>query len=221
MNIFESTFEKHKKLMLENLGLIQETELYHATSKENAEKIKIDGPNLKLVGTNFFGGGMEQGEGFYFYKKKQQAIDHAKEFSGEVIIIFDQNINPNVFDIDYEANFNHAGKYIQDNIIFFEENKDQLGIFAFTKDPKGNVIGVGVRIGRKFGGISLNSDDVSIADATKMAFIFNSLKKINKSKFDEFENLVLKNANVIKYNGEDKIYPIRIEDLDGNIIWKK
>ena len=51
--------------------------------------------------------------------------------------------------------------------------------------------------------------------------LLSSWRHLFKSKFDEFENLVLKNANVIKYNGEDKIYPIRIEDLDGNIIWKK
>jgi hypothetical protein len=54
-----------------------------------------------------------------------------------------------------------------------------------------------------------------------MAFVFKNLEKLDKSKFNEFKNVVIKTANVLKYNSNEKIYPIRIEDLNGNVIWKK
>ena len=220
MSILQSTFDKHKKLMLESVGMINETELYHSTTKEKAEKIKINGPDLSLSGQNFDGAAKTQGGGFYFYKNKKRALSHAADYKGEVIMVFDQNISSDVFDIDYEGDYNLAGKYLQDNAEFIEKNKDKLGIYFLKKDQNGKLISVGVSMGSGAGAIPLQDDDVSVAMANKMAFIFQNIEKIDKSKFDAFENEFLKISNILKYNGGEKIYPIRIEDLQGNILWQ-
>ncbi len=221
MNIFEYTFEKHKKLMLENFSLLKETELYHATSRENAESIKVNGPDISLSGKNFGGAGKEQGSGFYFYKNKQNALNHAKEYRGEVIIVFDKNIESDLFDIDYEGDYNLVGKYIQDNVDYFETYKKELGILNIIKNETGKPVQIKVYMGSSLGTIPLNDEDVSIGMANKMAFVFKNLEKLDKSKFNEFENEVIKTANILKYNGKEKIFPVRIEDLQGNVIWKK
>ena len=39
--------------------------------------------------------------------------------------------------------------------------------------------------------------------------------------FKSFEEAVLDSVEALKYNGEETIYPVRVEDLDGNTIWSK
>jgi hypothetical protein len=206
--------------MLESVGVINETELYHATTKEKAEKIKMNGPDIFLSGQNFGNAGKEQGSGFYFYKKKKRALDHAADNKGEVVMVFDQDINPNTFDIDYEGDYNLAGKYLQDNADFIEAHKKELGIYAVKRDAFGKAATIGVNLPTGVGGIPLQDDDVSVGMANKMALVFQQLEKLDKSKFDAFENAFLKISNVLKYNGKEKIFPVRIEDLQGNILWQ-
>jgi hypothetical protein len=220
MNILQSTFDKHKKLVLENLGVISEVEVYHATTKEKAEKIRVDGPDLSLAGQNFNNAGAQQGAGFYFYKNKKIALNHAAENKGEVVLVFDQDINSEVFDIDYEGDYNLAGKYLQDNADFVEAHKKELSIKNLIKDASGKLLSISVTVGNRYGGIPLQDDDVNIDMANKMAYVFQKLEKLDKSKFDAFEKAALKISNTLKYNGKEKIYPVRIEDLQGNILWK-
>jgi hypothetical protein len=220
MNILQSTFDKHKKLVLENLGVISEVEVYHATTKEKAEKIRVDGPDLSLAGQNFNNAGAQQGTGFYFYKNKKRALNHAAENKGEVVLVFDQDINSEVFDIDYEGDYNLAGKYLQDNADFVEAHKKELSIKNLIKDASGKLLSISVTVGNRYGGIPLQDDDVNIDMANKMAYVFQKLEKLDKSKFDAFEKAALKISNTLKYNGKEKIYPVRIEDLQGNILWK-
>jgi hypothetical protein len=39
--------------------------------------------------------------------------------------------------------------------------------------------------------------------------------------FKRFEQEILPKASAVKYNGEKVIYPLRIEDLEGNVVWSR
>ena len=210
-----------RKLISEQSSILNETELYHATTKDKAESIKVNGPELSFAGQNFGGTGKSQGAGFYFYKNKKRALNHATEYRGEVILVFDQNINSDVFDIDYEGEYNLAGKYLMDNVEYVKANQEQLGIKKFNDtDKRRPLVTVDAGPGG-YGTIGLQDDDVSGGQANKMAHIFRQIQKINPTMFNAFEQLVLNVSSTLKYNGTEKIFPVRIEDLQGNIIWSR
>lgn len=222
MDIFNETFIKHKRLMLEAVAPNSSDWLYHATSQKDVESIKQNGPDLGRSGQNFSGAGAGQGSGFYFYKDLKRATGHATDNRMDRILVFNEPIDNNTFDIDYEGEFGLAAKFLLDNIEFISSNKDKLGIARIAK--LGDSTNLLVIDGSSRRGISLNKgpdDDVSVGSANAISSIFRCLEKLDGAWFDRFENKFLRVATIIKYNGTNKIYPVRVEDLSGNVLWKK
>ena len=54
--------------------------------------------------------------------------------------------------------------------------------------------------------------------ATIISIMFRTLERINKGLFLKFKKEFLFDAVAIKYIGEKPLFPIRVEDLKGNII---
>jgi hypothetical protein len=54
-----------------------------------------------------------------------------------------------------------------------------------------------------------------------LSIIAKKLNQLNPEMFKKFEEQFLSKANAIKYNGKEKIIPLRIEDIEGNVIWSR
>jgi hypothetical protein len=226
MSILQSTFDKHKKLVLENLGVLDETELYHATPKENIPSF-ADGIDISKAGKLHGGAGEQQGKGFYVFRNKKAAINHAKTMDNDAIVIIDRDINSDNFDVDYELEYNYLSKFIEKNWDFFSKNWDKLHIYTHGGEQIAPPRMKGVfKIGfdgewtSTINGNFDTQDGTSVRDAKLFWKMVQEWKKINPSLFQQFEDETLIKANVLKYNGKEKIYPVRIEDLQGNILWK-
>jgi len=202
----EILYESHEK-----------SELYHVTDKKSALNILKNGTDLSYAGTKHWGAGAEQGKGFYLYKTKRDAINHAKEYNEEIILVFDRGISIKDFDIDYEACYSLASKFLLKNLDFVKQNAKELDITGFgSKDNNPIFI---VKIGNRKGGIEIcEKNDININDSIRMATIFHNIEKINKPLFIQFKKEYLFKARALKYNGQEKLFPIRIEDVQGNIL---
>lgn len=228
-----------RKLILEQSSILNETELYHATTKDNIESFKAGIDNEK-AGTLHGGAGASQGKGFYVFKNKKNAIAHANtkygngDPVGDTIIVIDRDINSENFDIDYEVEFKLVTKFIANNWKFFLNNWEKFHIYKHTgKEIKPPSMQGVFKIGfdgvwtSTINGNNQGRDGRSINDATLLwKFVQEWLKLGAEQKpaldlFKEFEDEALKSVNVLKYNGTEKIFPVRIEDLQGNIIWSK
>ena len=226
MSILQSTFDKHKKLMLESVGMINETELYHAADKDQLESFK-SGIDISKAGTKFDGAGANQGKGFYVYSNKNDAYNHAKENGQELVVVIDQALNADDFDVDTEGEYQSVIKFIGDNWDFFVKNWKSLGIqhhVLKNQPPTNNGV---CRIsfdGARTPTFNANTNSsMPIGKDEGPTLIWKMVqewKKIDLVLFQKFENENLKNAKVLKYNGEKKIFPVRIEDLQGNILWQ-
>jgi hypothetical protein len=220
------------KLLLENWReyLTEQEEgegvlLYHATcSPPESFANGIESTRAK---------GFGQGEGFYFFTNKAMAINHANSLiknsidkeeladcsKGAYIIISDEPVTPETFDIDYEAYAGGFVEFVVKNKEYFEPRKEEYYIksirdsgFSFFPEPVVNPRR------RKFISIGSDIDRYRAVNISQMA---NKLATENPEMFKKFEEEILPNASAIKYNGEKTIYPLRIEDLESNVVWRR
>ena len=76
--------------------------------------------------------------------------------------------------------------------------------------------------GKGFG--SLNNPEKApkgISQATVLAAFCRQLEQAQPELFGKFESEYLNRVSTLKYNGKETIYPVRIEDLQGNVLWSK
>lgn len=203
------------------------TELYHATFKYHLNSIKkgID-PNRST--------GFGQGNGFYVWVHKHDAVQHAiglengnfDDYKEEplkkgksyetMIVVIDEPIVPQNFDIDYEVFGLELHHFVD------EYKKEILPRIPSWKE----------KIGSDYSFYNRNDSKIldpnfyfEIDDALKISR-FASLMKIHTpemfEKFQEylFANLLVKERGALKYIGNKLIYPKRIES-GGQIIWKR
>ena len=202
-----------RKLISEQSSILNETELYHATTKDNIESFK-SGIDTEKAGKLHGGAGALQGKGFYVFKNKKSAIDHAKteHGSGDTIIIIDHDINSESFDIDYELEFNFITKFITDNWNFFLNNWERFHIYNHMsgrqiKPPsvKGVFkIGFGEDWTGTINGYNQTPGGRNIEDAGLIWKFIQEWKIVDPSLFKKFEDEVLNSVDTLKYNGTEK-----------------
>ncbi len=66
-----------------------------------------------------------------------------------------------------------------------------------------------------------NSEEYNINTGTgaDLSALATKLHEFDPIKYEEFEKRALPAARALKYNGEKKIFPLRIEDSEGNVLW--
>ena len=233
------------KLILENWRqyLNEEDEegegmlLYHATCFPPESFAKgIDANRAKGYG---------QGEGFFFFTKKERAISHAKtqilggktkeekcpeDTTTAYLVISDEPVTPETFDIDYEVFAEGFAKFIDQNIDYFAQNDQALGLGrrpgkGVAKREDGTFIVPNKKILGTGSGFSIRlkrpASDYSTGDGEVLSAIAKRLSRLNADMFKKFEEEFLSQASAVKYNGEKVIYPLRIEDLEGNVVWSR
>jgi len=219
--------------------------LYHATlSGENNE---IVNSFIKNGIDPSRSGGFGQGKGFYLWKNIKDAqmyikglvhgmggmADKEEEVKGmPIIIVVDEPITPENFDIDYELYAKGLIKFIEDNIDYFKQNGEKLGIRTRSLDRvlsvDQKILGTGTskktlaswshRSGWESG---LNSEEynINVGEGADLSALATKLHEFDPIKYEEFEKRALPAARALKYNGEKKIFPLRIEDSEGNVLW--
>lgn len=215
--------------------------------KENEEKLKEFYHGTTFPIESFVKGidttrakGHGQGAGFYLYVDKATAINHARELaSGEmfkgldggdssdgkpIIVVVNPPFTPENFDIDFEAFGNAFGMFVLDNIDYFAQNHQKLGIGSkFGFKPAG-VLKLAKDGKIRFGSSTMrfpSSEGISPVQAANISTTAKLLSELNPEMYRKFENSVLSNASAVKYNGPEKILPLRIEDLKGNVLWSR
>ena len=238
------------KLLFENWRgyLNEETEgegmlLYHATCSPPESFTKgIDPTRAKGYG---------QGEGFYFFTKKENAINHGRNIENPkssiskevecppepqppkaIIVISDEPVTPENFDIDYELFGYGFSQFILQNLDYFSENDQALGLgrragrgVQNTSHPRGPMIfpnkkllGTGIAPNIP---LPIEKSYYNPTQGEILSIIAKKLNQLNPEMFKKFEEQFLSKANAIKYNGKEKIIPLRIEDIEGNVIWSR
>lgn len=199
-----------------------ENELYHATNFP--PEYFINGINAKRA----MGNG--QGYGFFVYRSRDIARNHLsgiqhkeEEYSGEpnngFIVVIDEPITPENFDIDYEVSGTMMVKYI------ISQGNKFLGSSGFSQGIKFDLIRV-MDDKLRFKASPGQSTNRTLNLDTKLVFMVHApiLQQIIYSKPDsllDFESFALKEAGALKYNGDKIIIPKRIEDLNGNVLWQR
>jgi len=220
------------KLLLENWRkFLNEEEgegmlLYHATCfPPEAFVGGIDPTRAKGYG---------QGEGFYFWTKKENAIRHGKQLvdpeSGTskevgcppepqppkaVIVISDEPVTPENFDIDYEAYAGGFVEFVVNNKEYFDPRKEDFAIVKIRDNGIAFYSERGSRISANVG------SDVTANRAPLISKMAEKLQQEDPEMFNQFEKLILSQSTAVKYNGTEKLVPLRIEDLEGNVIWSR
>jgi hypothetical protein len=69
-------------------------------------------------------------------------------------------------------------------------------------------------------GLGDGGDDTNVGGGASNARFALFLQQYAPELFNKFEQEYLPKASVLKYNGKEKIFPVRIEDLQGNILWQ-
>lgn len=181
--------------------------------------------------------GFGQGEGFYFFTKKTRAVNHANDLikgsvdkeeavdcsGGAHIVISDEPVTPETFDIDYEAYAGGFSEFVIKNKEYFEPRKDNygLGIRKIFDHPTRPSIAIYLRPDKK-GSLSIGVGSATNPNsAVLVSQMAKDLAKENPEMFKKFEQEILPKAAAIKYNGKEKIIPLRIEDLEGNVVWSR
>ncbi len=217
------------KLLLENwreyLAEQEEGEgmlLYHATcSPPESFANGIDTKRAKGYG---------QGGGFFFYTDIARALHHGKgilsgKFDKEescpegtntaYIVISDEPVTPETFNIDYEAYAGGFAEFVINNKEYFEPRKENYGIRRITPAFMQFFTETGSRKTIRAG------SDIDRHRAVIISRMAERLASEDSEMFKRFEQEILPKATAIKYNGEKTIYPLRIEDLEGNVVWKR
>jgi len=221
------------KLLLENWRcyLNEETEgegmlLYHATCFPPESFVGgIDPTRAKGYG---------QGEGFYFFTNKAYAVSTGKDAAagnldkevpcpedstGVFIVVSDEPVTPENFDIDYEAYAGGFAGFVANNKEYFEPRKDNYG-FGIAK-IRDSGITIYLRPGKKGRKTIGRFGSIDRHRAVIVAQMAKDLAKESPEMFKRFEQEILPKADTIKYNGKEKIIPLRIEDIEGNVIWSR
>lgn len=201
--------------------LLTETELFHATNKDNMNSF-VNGIDLNKTGKNYDSAGEIQGNGFYLWKNKKSAIQHAKNSDHDILIIVDKNITSEEFDIDYELGANIVREFLHNNIEKIRPISKKVGLNITPRDGKDFVSFW--KGGKKLvglGDLGQKTTDTSIGSGETYYQIINKIHEYDHNLFLEFEKFALAKCDALKYNGKDKIFPLRIEDLEGNILWDK
>jgi len=223
-------------------------ELYHAT---------LSGPNNEILNSFIHNGidpqkskGYFQGGGFFVFQDKNIAINHAKDvdetqdkkdpfFKKEVevkgkpiIIVVDEPITPECFDIDYEAFSQAFSRFMYDNFNFFQKHANDLNMFIHSKyDDTKRVFAAfnsqkipdsvlrGVRFTPR--GEIKDQQTVSPEEGGEYSKFAEKLAKLDPNMFNKFEEEYLHLSPAIKYNCKKKIWPARIEDINGKILWQR
>ena len=230
------------KLILENWNnFINEQaegggiELYHATCAQPEAFAK--GIDVSLAK------GYGQGEGFYLFTKKDRAIRHAEELinddlekqvkidcsKGAYIVIVDEPVTPENFDVDYELYDRFVAAFILENAEMLEYTKKYIQKIPDFKTTKFiNLDGASIA-GFKYRGQSIGLQNIASGYSARggpergelFGKLMSNLLKDKPDLFKQFEEQFLSNATVIKYNGKKKIFPLRIEDLEGKTVWSR
>jgi hypothetical protein len=205
-------------------------ELYHATTHPKESFINgIDQKRSK---------GFGQGAGFYVHKDLRGAQKHAINLMNQslvkdeplpeggqpIVVVIDEPVTPETFDIDYEA-------YVYGFMKFILGNEEHFQVGGSSRSaPYGIKIshteagpGVTFRAAGRISSLSLASSRQggNPRSASIVAASAQKLAAENPSLFKRFEEEYLKDAVALKYNGEKTIYPLRIEDPEGNILWSR
>ena len=196
--------------------------------------------------------GYQQGSGFYLFYDKNRAINHAKSIydiqddtssgifvkqervkGSPIIIVVDEPVTPECFDIDYESFAQSFGKFIYDNYDFFERNKSHLNLVIFDKRDDLGRVNAGIHPDKqptsvydsqyKFNALSNLKDPYFASpeqggDVSKFA---RKLAEFSPEMFNKFESEYLHLSPAIKYNCKKRIWPVRIEDIDGKVLWHR
>ena len=236
------------KLLLENWrrylneGQDEPGLLYHATlSPDGGQSFINNGIEPSRSG------GFGQGSGFYLWSDIKDAHHYIKglvhgmtggskeeEVEGTpIIVVVDEPVTPENFDIDYELFAKGLIGFIEKNLDYFKQNAGNLGIMLRHID-KGlqvdqRILGTGTR--RRMiarwdsrsweGDIDSRDYKISLADGEDLAALADKLHEIDPEKYEEFETQTLPGARALKYNGTEKIWPVRIEDNKGNVLWNR
>lgn len=64
-------------------------------------------------------------------------------------------------------------------------------------------------------------DGIIVHQANALSRVFRQLEKNQPPLFVKFEKENLDQARVLKYNGSEKIWPIRVENPEGRVLWSK
>jgi len=213
----------NKLLKEANFGRI---ELYHGSDKSNMESF-ISGIKPEMAGTNHAGAGKEQGAGFYLFKNKKHALQYvthdATEFIKDpIIVVIDEELNTDCFDIDYEAEWKLVRNFISNHMQELKSNP----AYGIKQSPVAEKLGtaqiwVDNHTTKSFSMTKPIEEDQQRSLAEAFYILFQNIKRINPNLFNKFEDEVMDKVNVLKYNGERKIFPARIEDAKGNILWQR
>ena len=230
------------KLILENWKkfLLKENEeklkeFYHGTTFPMEGFIKgIDAERSK---------GHGQGAGFYVFTEKEKAVEHAKGLaSGDIskgvldggdaskgqpiVVVINPPLTPQNFDIDYEVFGKAYMKFVLANKEYFFKNRLKLGVGSSReKDPRFFKLLAKNRIKFRGKGKATTTvyldGELSILTARKIGEAAELLSVFDPDMHRKFEEQVLSKATALKYNGKEKIIPLRIEDLSGKALWNR
>jgi hypothetical protein len=227
MKLLMENWQKYLTEQEEGKGIL----LYHATCSPPESFVSgIDPTRAKGYG---------QGEGFYFWTNKKLATKHAVNHllqgkskeekadcsGGAYIIVSDEPVTPETFDIDYEAYYEGLIDFVTSNEGLFPLNqwvpgpdRSQGGIkrrdngIIFRAYVDGEQISEAVRF---------DAGEISPLKASGISKVMRYISTVDSSLFKRFEEYVLPKADAIKYNDEKTIFPLRIEDLEGNVVWSR
>lgn len=174
---------------------------------------------------------------FYLHKDKARWLQHMRDLESNsiikenkskipwktILIVLDEKINNENFDIDYEQCWSSVAWFILQNEDYFENKKSKYNIknihkkywtVSFKREDNSRFSIWSFRIDWK-----LNT--LSIQNAWFIAKIMEGLKQNDPNMFNKFENFAFQYADTIKYNWKEKNIPLRIEDIEWNILWKR
>tara|TARA_A100001015_G_C15030922_1_gene733181 strand:- start:966 stop:1649 length:684 start_codon:yes stop_codon:yes gene_type:complete len=179
-----------------------------------------------------------QGSGFYVFASKEKALNHAKQLAdpdsqttkfgdmgdgGGIIVVIDPPLTPENFDIDYEHWNRVYLQFLLDNLDYVWQNKEALSIHpkaSRNRFEKHRMITFQTPLFPRVA-YKVATPQRGMARAKVLQKSADGMAETYPDLFRRFEEQALPSAAVLKYNGTEKIFPLRIEDLEGNIIWSR
>ena len=146
------------------------------------------------------------------------------------IVVSDEPVTPENFDIDYEVYAKGFAKFMIKKIDYFSNNMEVFNMepprVSTRRTPQEYLIQSPhqFKFGESFTIRLLYlaaGSDTNIKEAAALSKIAKKLAEVDPNMFKKFEEEFLSQASAVKYNGEKIIYPLRIEDLEGNVIWSR
>lgn len=201
-------------------------EFYHGADKSHMQSF-VAGIKPEMAGVNHSGAGKEQGAGFYVFKHKVSALNYFKSqgsfIKEPIVVVIDQDLNTDCFDIDYEAEADTARDFLVRNYDYLQSHPVFKNIIRPPHRllPNADTITVKEPYDNSLTGIKKQGElDTSVRLANLLSDIFRFIKENEPETFNKFEDEVMNKVNVLKYNGTQTIFPSRIEDIQGNVLWQ-